>query len=268
MTPVLALATTLIAGSVSIKGSDTMLIMNQQLAEAFGQRSGSVAIDVSGGGSSIGINAFINGTCNVCASSREIRRSEIEKARSRGTVAFATPVALDGLCLAVNASNQVDSLSMDEIRKIYIGQITNWKQVGGADRAIVVISRDSNSGTYGFFQLNVLKNQNWGSGVRFLPSTSEEAREVSRTPGAIAYGGVAYFKGKSNVKVLGVSAKTGSPPVLPTEQNVRSKTYPIWRYLYYYTDGKPSGDVKKYIDFCLSAEGQRIVEKVGYYSLR
>lgn len=256
------------AGEVSVKGSDTMLILNQAWAEAFGKVSSDVSIAVTGGGSSIGINSFINGVADICASSRKMKKSEIDRARSRGAIANEIPVALDGLAIIVHSSNPVDDLDMDQLRRIWIGQITNWKQVGGKDMPIVVYSRDANSGTYGFFQEVVLKNQNWGRGVRFMPSTSEEAREVARTPGGIAYGGVAYFKGKANLKIIGVRPKVGAPPVMPTEDNVRSKKYPIWRYLYYYTNGKPKGDIAKFINFCLSPEGQRVVEKVGYYSLK
>ncbi len=252
---------------VTIKGSDTLLILNQRWAEAYSKQGGG-PVAVSGGGSSIGINAFINGVTDICASSREMKKSEVDKAKSRAAVANEIPVALDGLAIAVNESNSVKSLTMDELRRIYIGQITNWNQVGGPNEGIAVFSRDSNSGTYGFFQQNVLKNQNWGRNVVFSPSTSEEAREVSRTAGGIAYGGVAYFKGKRNIKIIPIAPRAGVAPIEPTEENVRSKRYPIWRYLYYYTNGKPKGDVDKFIDFVLSAEGQRICEQVGYYSLK
>lgn len=251
---------------VSVKGSDTLLVLNQAWAEAFGKKGGNVA--VSGGGSSIGINAFINGVTDICASSRKIRKSEVDRARSRGAIVNEIPVALDGLAIIVNANNSVNTIDMDTLRRIYVGQITNWKQIGGPDEAIVVFSRDSNSGTYGFFQENVLRNQNWGKSVRFMPSTSEEAREVGRTAGGIAYGGVAYFKGKKGIKVLTVSMTKGGTAYAPSEDNVRSKKYPIWRYLYYYTNGKPSGEIKRFIDFALSSEGQSIVEKVGYYSVK
>ncbi|MFY9234636.1 MAG: PstS family phosphate ABC transporter substrate-binding protein [Fimbriimonadaceae bacterium] len=251
------------AQTISIKGSDTLLVVNQRWAEAFG---GSVA--VTGGGSSIGIRAFINGVTDIAAASRPMKASEVASARSRGSITNEIPVCLDGLAIIVHASNPVDSLTMDQLRKIYIGQFTNWNQLGGPNMPITVYSRDSNSGTYGFFQQNVLRNQNWGPQVRFMPSTSEEAREVSRTPGGIAYGGVAYFKGKSGVKILPIAPGTGGRPIAPTEENVRSKKYPIWRYLYYYTNGKPKGQTAKFINFVLSPEGQKIAEQVGYYSLK
>lgn len=253
--------------SISIKGSDTLLILNQRWAEVYGKKTGN-GVDVTGGGSSIGINAFINGVTDICAASRPMKRSEIDKAQGRGAVANEIPVALDGLAFVVNANNSIDSLTMDDLRRIYIGQIKNWKQLGGPDEQITVYSRDSNSGTYGFVQTNVLRNQNWGMGVQFLPSTSEEVREVSRTAGGIAYGGVAYFKNKPGVKILAISKTKGSPALMPTEANVRAKKYPVWRYLYYYTNGKPTGAAAKFINWVLSPEGQDIVEQVGYYSLK
>lgn len=263
-------ATTAVAskvlGPVRIVGSDTMLIMNQRLAEAFGKNGG--AVNVTGGGSSIGIKAFTNGTCDIAAASRAMRKSEIDKARSRGAVATATPVALDGLAIAVNSRNTLNTISLDDLRRIYIGQVTNWSQIGGPNESIVTISRNSNSGTYGFFQEKVLKMQNWGSGVRFLGSTADEVREVRGSGGGIAYGGVAYFKGVAGVKILTVSATKGGTAYAPTEENVRSRKYPIWRYLYYYTNGAPKGDTKAFIDFALSSQGQQIIEKVGYYSVK
>ncbi len=254
--------------SITIKGSDTMLILNQRWAEVYGSDHPQTAINVTGGGSSIGINAFVNGVADIAAASRPMKKSEIDKARSRGSVATEIPVALDGLAICVNEKNPVKSLSMEQLRKIYVGQVTNWSQVGGSNMQIVVFSRDSNSGTYGFFQATVLKNQNWGKGVRFLSSTSEESREVGRTQGGIAYGGVAYFAHDRNLRIVPVSLKDGEEPIAPTEDNVRSKKYPIWRFLYFYTNGKPKGDMKAFVDWCLSNEGQKVVEEVGYYSLK
>jgi phosphate transport system substrate-binding protein len=256
-----------VAKPVSVKGSDTLLILNQRWAEAY-SKSGGGPVSVSGGGSSIGINAFINGVTDICASSRKMKKSEVDKARSRASIANEIPVALDGLAIVVNASNPIKSLTMDELRRIWTGQITDWSQVGGKKESIAVFSRDSNSGTYGFFQQNVLKNQNWGNNVVFSPSTSEEGREVARTAGGIAYGGVAYFKGKSNLKIIPIAEKAGGTPIAPSEENVRSKKYPIWRYLYYYTNGAPKGDADKFIDFVLSPAGQKIAEQVGYYGLK
>lgn len=255
-------------GEISIKGSDTMLILNQRWAEEYSKVNSRTSIAVTGGGSSIGINAFINGVTDIAASSRKMKKSEVDKARSRGAIANEIPVALDGLAIIVNSGNTVKSLTMDQLAKIYTGQITNWRQVGGQDASIVVFSRDSNSGTYGFFQEKVMRNMNWGRGTRFLPSTSEELREVARTPNGIAYGGVAYFAGKKNVKILPIAPRAGETPIEPSEDKVRGKAYPIWRYLYYYTNGKPKGEAAQFINWVLSPAGQRMAEDVGYYSLK
>ncbi|MCX7924193.1 MAG: PstS family phosphate ABC transporter substrate-binding protein [Fimbriimonadales bacterium] len=254
--------------SITITGSDTMLILNQRWAEAYGRVNPRVSVSATGGGSSVGIEALINGTTDICASSRIMRKPELDRARSHGVMAIGIPVALDGLAVCVNASNPVESLTMDQLRRIYTGQITNWRQVGGPDMPIVVFSRDSHSGTYGFFQQKVLKSRNWGRGVRFVSSTSEEAREVARTQGGIGYGGVAYFKNRPGIKILKIAAKEGEPAYAPTEENVRSRKYPIWRYLYFYTNGKPRGEVANFINWVRSEEGQALVEEVGYYSLK
>lgn len=256
------------ANSITIKGSDTLLIMNQRWAEAYAKVDSNTSIDVTGGGSSIGIRALINGVTDICASSRKMRVSEVDSARSSQVAPHEIAVALDGLAVIVNADNPVKSLTMDELRRIYIGQIKNWSALGGSNEPIVVFSRDSNSGTYGFFQEKVLRNQNWGGQVRFMPSTSEEVREVSRTRNGIAYGGVAYFKNKRGIKIVPIAAKKGGEAIAPTETAVRSKQYPIWRYLYFYTNGKPKGATAKFINWTLSGEGQRIVEQVGYYGLK
>jgi len=256
------------AQQISVKGSDTMLILNQRWAEEYSKVKPSVGVAVTGGGSSIGINAFINGVTDICAASRPMRKSEVDRARSRGSIANEIPVAIDGLAIVVNASNPIRSLTMDQVRRIFIGEITNWNQVGGPNLPIVTFSRDSNSGTYGFFQQNVLLNRNWGKGVRFLPATSEIAREVARTPGGVGYGGVAYFKNKPSLKIVPIAPRDGVDPIPPDEENVRAKRYPIWRYLYYYTNGKPKGAVADYINWVLSPAGQRIAEEVGYYSLK
>jgi len=256
------------ADTITVKGSDTMLVLNGRWSEAFGRANPSSTVAITGGGSSLGIEAFIEGDADICAASRPMRKTEIDAARSRGAIANRIPVALDGLAIAVNADNPIESLTMDELRRIYTGQIRNWQQLGGHNRPITVLSRDLYSGTHGFFQDVVLRGQNWGPSVRFLPSTLQSAQEVSQQTGAIAYGGVAYFKSQPGVKIVPIAAKAGAEPISPTEENVRAKRYPIWRNLYFYTNGRPKGATAKFIEFCLSEEGQRIAEEVGYYSLR
>ena len=257
-----------LADTVTVKGSDTMLVLNQRWSEAFGKSHPDSTIAVTGGGSSLGIEAFIEGDADICAASRPLRKTEIDAARSRGAVANRIAVALDGLAIAVHPANPVKSITMDDLRGIYTGRIRNWRQLGGSDLPIVPLSRDLYSGTHSFFQHSVLRDQDWAPSVRFLNSTPEIVTQVSRLPGAIGFGGVGYFGDKSTSKLLAVAPRTGAEPVPLTEEAVRSKKYPIWRHLYFYTNGRPKGSTQSFIDFCLSEEGQRIAEEVGYFSLR
>lgn len=268
---IVALATfsaAVLGTTVTVSGSDTMLILNQRWAEAYAKANPNVTVAVAGGGTGLGIKDFIHGAADIAAASRNMEKAEVDAARNNGVVAYEIPVALDGLAIAVNRSNPIESLTVDQVRRIYVGQIANWKQLGGPDEPVFVFGRDANSGTHAFFQRRVLRFQNWGPQVRFLASTSEEAKEVSRTKGGIAYGGVAYFKNNPNLKILPISAGKNMPAVLPTEDNVRSKRYPIWRHLYFYTNGRPKGAVAQFVKWVLSDEGQRIAEEVGYYSLK
>jgi phosphate transport system substrate-binding protein len=253
---------------VTVRGSDTMLVLNQRWVEGFLAGNPKASVSVEGGGSGLGISAFVAGFADIGASSRDLTRDEVDAARSRGRIANRIPVALDGLAIAVQAENGVPSLSMEQVRSIFTGRVTNWSQVGGPNRPIVLFGRDSNSGTHDFFQLRVLRNQPWASGIRTVISTGEIARQVASNPGGIGYGGVAYFKNVPGVRVLPISARAGADPVEPSEENVRSKRYPIWRHLYFITNGKPSGDTKRFVDFVLSPEGARIAEEVGYFSLK
>lgn len=267
------LASTLIAstffaqGSVTISGSDTMFILNQRLAQAYGEKS-SVNVSVVGGGSGLGIIAFINRVTDIAASSRKMRASEVGTAKEHGALANEIPIALDGLAIAVNSSNAVKSLTLEQLQNIYSGRYRNWNQVGGVNAPIQVLSRDSNSGTFDFFHERVLKLREWGSSVRFMLSTSAEASEIAKSENAIGYGGLAYFKGNQNIKVLPVSIRAGSEPVMPTKETIQSKKYPIWRYLYYYTNGTPRGETKQFIDWVLSSEGQSVVDEIGYVRLK
>jgi phosphate transport system substrate-binding protein len=256
------------AQSLSLKGSDTMLQLGQGWAAAYMKAKPGKIVSVTGGGSSTGIAALINGACDICESSRIMKGSEVDKAKARGFVPFEVPVARDGLAIIVNPKNPVDKLSMDQIRGIYSGAIKNWNQIGGPNQAIITIGRDSSSGTYGFFQDTVLKSGPYRADMQTTPSTNAIGQTVAQDAGAIGYVGVAYAKAFGNkVKVLPVSRGSG-PPVEPTEDNVRNGKYPLWRYLYMYTRGKPSGAAKEFIDWVRSAGGQQVVEQVGYYSVR
>lgn len=264
---VLAFAGAAEAGrGITIKGSDTMVILGQRWAELYMSSHPGAVIQVTGGGSGTGIAALINGTTDICQSSRPMKDDEKKKLRDRfQTQGNEIPVARDGLAIYVNASNPVKQLTLDQLRLIYTGEVTNWKQVGGEDAAIILYSRENNSGTYVYFKDHVLKGADYSARCQTLPGTAAVVNAVLKDPKGIGYGGAAYAKG---VKECAVSPKAGAPGVLPTPEAIRDGSYPITRYLYFYTRTKPSGDVKKFLDWVLSAEGQGIVTKVGYFPVR
>lgn len=255
------------SATIVIRGSDTMLLLNQHWATAYAKVNPKTTITVDGGGTKVGIRALLNGQADICAASRRLLPEEREQARSRGIIAHETPVALDGLAIAVHASNPIEMLTLEQLRQIYLGQLTNWRQMGGENLPIVAFSRDANSGTHDFFKQRVLRGRAWGRNVRFLATTADEAREVARTPNAIAYGGVAYFVNRAELKLLRIAARAGNEAYPPDLISVRTRRYPIWRYLYFYTDGRPRGVVAEFIRWTTSAQGQALAAEVGYFPL-
>jgi phosphate transport system substrate-binding protein len=254
--------------TIVIKGSDTMAMLGQGWAEAYQKVNPAVDISVQGGGTGTGIAALLSGTCDICQASRAMKRTELDKFKSRRIVPVATTVALDGIAIAVNANNPLKAITLDQIKAIYTGKVTNWRGVGGPNRVIVALSRENSSGTFAFMQEFVLQNARFAPTVLMLPSTKAIQQELSGNPRAIGYGGEAYFTGRKGVKILPVSLKAGSKPVMPSDENIRAKTYPISRPLHYYTAGKPSGATAGFIKFCLGAKGQAIATKLGYVALK
>jgi phosphate transport system substrate-binding protein len=251
---------------VTIKGSDTMVIMNAKLAEGFMSRNPGTQIQVTGGGSGVGIAALINGTTDVAAASRPIKTSEIEKLKARfATRGVGIPIARDGLAVYLNSGNAVQELSLHQLRDIYTGKITNWKDVGGKDAPIVLYSRENSSGTYTYFKDNVLMGKDYSPRAQTLQGTAAVVNAVSKDPNGIGYGGAAYAKG---VKFAKVKKDAKSQAFWPSLETVRSGEYPISRYLYLYLRANPSGDAKKFIDWALTAEGQKIVTDVGYFPVK
>ncbi len=245
---------------ITVKGSDTMVILAQRWAERYMNSNKQVAIQVTGGGSGTGISALINGTTDICNSSRPMKQSEIKKLKERfGTVGVEIPCAKDGLSVYVHEGNPVTDLTIPQIRDIYTGKITNWKDVGGDDAKIILYSRENNSGTYVYFKDNVLKGADYSPSCQNLPGTAAVVNAISKDRNGIGYGGAAYGKGIREVKVNGVA---------PTAENVKSGKYPITRYLYIYLRNKPTGEIKKFIDWVLSPDGQTIVKEVGYFPVR
>jgi phosphate transport system substrate-binding protein len=248
---------------IVVKGSDTCLPVSQQEAEAFGKNGGKVT--VTGGGSGVGIAALIAGTCDIAQASRPMKFDEKQKMSDAGKTAKEVIIAYDALAVVVHPQNPVNQLTRQQLEQIYTGKITNWKEVGGHDLKIVVYSRESSSGTYEFFKEHVMKNKNYTAAALSMPATGAIIQSVKQTKGAIGYVGLAYVN--KEVKALKVSYD-GKTFVEPTVAHAKNKTYPVVRPLYYYYSINSEKKVKPFIDFVKSDEGQKIVEKVGFVSLR
>lgn len=250
--------------TLTIKGSDTMVILAQKWAQAFMDANPGKVLQVSGGGSGTGVAALINGTADLANASRPIKDKERKQlTKRRGVDASEFRVALDSLAVYVPAANGIEALTIPQLKKIFRGQTTNWKDVGGEDMRIVLYSRENNSGTYAYFKEHVLDNEDFAATAQTLPGTAAVIHAVSKDKGGIGYGGIAYAEGVRTVKV----AAEGSDPVEPTMENATSGKYPLSRFLNIYSAGEASGLAKEYLDFVLSDEGQKVVEGVGYYPL-
>jgi len=255
--------------AISVKGSDTMVHLTSSWAEQFMGHYPGTQLSVTGGGSGTGIAALLNGTTDICASSREIQGKEKELALQKKIDLVEHAVARDGLAIIVNPANPVAELSLEQIRKIFTGEYANWKDVGGQDLPIIVLSRESSSGTFVFFQEFVLNKADYTPKARLLAGTSALVQSVAADQGAIAYVGLAFaLEAKATVKMLPVKSADGAPAVLPSDETVRAGKYPVARPLYLYTNGSSSPEVKAFIDFCLSDAGQKIVTETGYISAK
>ena len=244
-----------------IKGSDTVLPIAQQTAEHFMALNPATRVTVTGGGTGVGISALLDQTTDIAMASRAIKFSEKMKAKSAGEDLAEVPIVYDALAIVVHPSNPVKRLTRQQLEDIFRGKITNWQQVGGADRKIVVYSRETSSGTYEFFKESVLRNKNYMSSSLSMPATGAIIQSVSQTRGAIGYVGLAYVSPR--IKTLAVSYD-GKHYAAPTLANALNKTYPIVRPLYYYYNRKDSLAIAPLLDFVLSAAGQDIIKKSGY----
>ena len=255
------------AGNViTVKGSDTMVILAQRWAEVYMAKHPGVTVQVTGGGSGVGISALINGTTDICNASRPMKQSEIDKLKARFNVlGVEIKTAKDGLSLYVNESNPVQELSLEQIKKIYTGETQNWKDLGGPDAKIILYGRENSSGTYVYFKDNVLGGADFSPMTQTMPGTAAVVNAVAKDKYGIGYGGAAYGKG---IKYAKVKKDAKSTAYEPAEANVKSGLYPISRYLYMYTRNRPTGALKEYVDWILSREGQEIVSKVGYFPVK
>lgn len=236
-----------------------MLLLNQKLAEEFMKKNPGISVYVEGGGSRTGINALVNNSVEICAASRPLEPEEIkifgEKFR---TVGLSYLIARDALSIYINPSNPVKNLSIEQVSQIYTCQINNWKELGGPDEPIQPIRRSSASGTNLYFIKHILKSENICSTIPIANTTQEIINFVSKNSNSIGYGGIGYADSSMQCRINFVE---------PSRSNVINNSYPISRYLRYYTSRKPKGDVKNYIDWVTSEDGQNFVESMGYIPL-
>ena len=266
----LALGAALVASNalagVVVKGSDTVLPLSQNVAEAYLEEHKDASVSVIGGGSGVGIAGIIDGTCDVAQSSRPIKARERKQAEQKGVHPVETIVGRDALTVVVHPGNSVKKLTMKQIGDIFSGVITNWKTVGGPDMEIVVYSRESSSGTYAYFREHVLEGREYTPGALLAPATGAIVQSVSQTRGAVGYIGMAYLT--ESVVALEVAAEEGGEYVRPTMETALEGSYPISRELFYYTNGEPKGETKAFLDFVLSPKGQKLVQDIGYIPVR
>jgi phosphate transport system substrate-binding protein len=249
------------SSSITVKGSDTVLPLTQAEAEDFMIENQNMRVTVIGGGSGVGFAALIDGEVPIAMASREIKESEMQKAQQRGINPVEHTIAWDGIAVVVNPDNPVSQLTYEQLQGIYDGNISNWRDVGGEDRAIAVITRDSSSGTYEYFKEEILVDREYRPDALAQPATGGIVQEVSRNKGAIGYIGFAYLDDSTKA----VALDGGEGFVEATEENILSGEYPLSRPLYYYTNGEPQGAVKEFVDFVMSPTGQAIVSEIGYF---
>jgi phosphate transport system substrate-binding protein len=265
-----------LSGNLDIIGSNTVTPVSSAWAEEFMKINPGVSISVSGPGSGAGIAALINKTTEVCQSSRPITEAEIKKAAANDVAVVEHRLAADGIAVVVHPSNPVNDLTLQQVSDIYSGKITNWSQVGGNKAPIVLLSRDTASGTYAFFleeivQLSILtgsrdRELNFASNAQLLPSSSQGVKQTAGNRNGIFYSGLGYVD--SSVKVLGIRKTAGDPAVLPSIATVQNGSYPVSRFLFYYTNGHPAGATRAFLDFGLSRQGQALVENLGFVPVK
>lgn len=254
------------AGNLTVKGSDTLVILAQKWAEVYMQRNPATKIQVTGGGTGTGFAALQNQTTELCNASRKIRAKEIEACvKAFGKRPTEYKVALDGLSIYVHESNPIEQLSIEDLEGIFTAKIRNWKEVGGTDQPIVLYSRENSSGTYEFFKEHVLKGKDFAAIAQTLQGTAQVLQAVAGEPKGIGYGGAAYGAGAKHIKV---SKEKGGAGVEPSEESVAAGSYPIWRYLYIYVNpALDKGEVAAYLNWIRSDAGQDVVKGIGYFPL-
>jgi len=254
--------------AVQIIGSDTMVNLVQAWAEAFGPLHPEALISIRGGGSGTGLAALLNKSCDLAMSSRPISRKEINEAEANGIHPREWRVGLDGLIVIVNPHNTVDSVDLDQLRDIFLARVRDWSELGGTGGKIVILSRESSSGTYMFFKEHVLRrgsNKNkdeFSPEALLMPSSQAIVNEVAQNPHAVGYVGLGYLSPR--LKALAVAKTPEAPAVAPSIKTVADNSYPSSRPLFFYTDGEAAGAVRGFIDFALSPAGQKIVVETDF----
>ena len=254
------------AGKITVKGSDTMVILAQKWAEVYMAQNPQTKVQVTGGGSGIGLAALQNQTTDLANSSRKIRGKEIEAClRNFGRRPTEYKVALDGVMVFVHDSNPVKELSLEQLQRIFTGKARNWKEFGGPDARINLYSRENSSGTYEFFKEHVLLGRDFAASAQTMPGTAAVVAAVAKDRNAIGYGGAGYGAG---VRHLAIKKDENSPAIDPNEETVVNGTYPIWRFLYIYVNPAiDKGEVSAYLRWIRSDEGQKVVKDIGFFPL-
>jgi phosphate transport system substrate-binding protein len=250
------------------QGSDTLLELMTAMSESFNYAQDDVRVDVTGGGSGVGIESLIRGTIDVAQASRQMKQTEIDAAKANNIDPLEFSVAIDGIAIVVNSASTVESLTMEQLRGIYNGSITNWNEVGGADQDILPYGRQTTSGTYEFFFEAVMKKEDFAIGVSQETGNAAIATKVAKNAGGIGYIGIGYAQQAQGVKIVPLKVDAASEAFLPTDEvAVYAGDYSLSRHLYVYTDGTPEGAVKTWVEYILSEEGQAVVEEAGFYKL-
>ncbi|MCF8241265.1 MAG: phosphate ABC transporter substrate-binding protein [Melioribacteraceae bacterium] len=246
-------------GTIKIKGSDTMLPLTEMLAEEYMKNHPGISIYVSGGGTTSGIKSLINGEIDICTASRNLNAGEAKTlAEYYGTIGMFFLVAKDALSVYVNEKNPVKNFTAEELAKIFSCEITNWKELGGNDEPVKVIIRPPNSGTHQYFREHILDEREYCHDAVIMPTTDQIIEEVSDSKNAIGYGGIGFQDDVIHASINGVA---------PSEDNARNDKYPLTRYLHFFTSKTPKGNVKEFIDWVLSPDGQKIIKASGYIPL-
>jgi phosphate transport system substrate-binding protein len=250
---------------ITVKGSDTMVILAQKWAEVYMKKNPNASIQVTGGGSGTGISALINGSTDICNASRKMKQTEIDKLKARyNTLGVEVPCAKDGITIYLHPSNKIKELSLKQLSDIFAGRVKNWKEVGGANAEIRLYGRENSSGTYVFFKDHVVK-ADYAPNCQTLPGTAAVVNAVKKDVNAIGYGGAAYSAG---IEICKVKKDDKSIAYEANAETIKKNQYPITRYLYMYLKNRPTGALKAYIDWILSPEGQSLVTEMGYFPVR